>query len=114
VAANDAHVGLDRRTAAHRRVLALLQHAQQPCLRLHRHVADLVEEQCAALGLLEAPFGARLRAGERALLVAEQLALDQLARDGCHVDGDEGTIAPLGVVVQHASDQLLAGAGLAR
>ena len=44
--------------------------------------------------------------------MAEQLALDQLARDGCHVDGDEGTVAPFGVVVQHASDQFLAGARL--
>ena len=34
--------------------LALLQHAQQPGLRLGRHVADLVEEQRAAGGLLEA------------------------------------------------------------
>ena len=30
------------------------KHAQQPGLRFHRHVADLVEEQRAALGLLEA------------------------------------------------------------
>ena len=51
---DDAHIGLDRRAAADGRVLALLQHAQQPRLRLHRHVADLVEEQRAALGLLEA------------------------------------------------------------
>ena len=50
---DDAHVGLDRRAAADGRVLALLQHAQQARLRLHRHVADLVEEQRAALGLLE-------------------------------------------------------------
>ena len=56
---DDAHVGLDRRAAADRRVFALLQHAQQPRLRLHRHVADLVEEQRAALGLLEAAGAAR-------------------------------------------------------
>ncbi len=36
----------------------LLQHAQQAGLRLHRHVADLVEEQRAALRLLEAAGGA--------------------------------------------------------
>jgi hypothetical protein len=45
--------------------------------------------------------------------VAEELALDQLARDRRHVDGDEGTVAALGVVVQDLGDQLLAGAGLA-
>ena len=56
---DDAHVGADRRAAADRGVLALLQHAQQARLRLDRHVADLVEEQGAALGLLEAAGIAR-------------------------------------------------------
>jgi asparagine synthase (glutamine-hydrolysing) len=35
----------------------LLQHAQKPGLRLHRHVPDLVEEEGASLSLLEAPGG---------------------------------------------------------
>ena len=65
-----------------RRVLALLQNAQQPRLRFQRHVADLVEKQRSAVGLLEASRRSRLGTGEGALLVAEQLALDQLARDG--------------------------------
>ena len=78
---DDPHIGLDRHAAADRHELARLQHAQQPGLGLERHVADLVEEQRAALGLLEPPDLARIGAGERALLVTEQLALDQLARD---------------------------------
>ncbi len=45
--------------------------------------------------------------------MAEQLALDQLARDRRHVDGDERPVAALAVVVQRAGDQLLAGARLA-
>ena len=54
---------------------ALLQHAQQ--LHLHRraHVADLVEEQRAALGDLEAALAGGDGAGEGAPLVAEQLGL---------------------------------------
>ena len=60
--------------------LALLQHAQQLDLRRQVDVADLVEEQRAALGQLEAALLARLGAGERALLVAEQLRLDQACR----------------------------------
>ena len=51
---DDADVGLDRRAAADHGVLALLQHAQQAGLGIHRHVADFVEEERAALGLLEA------------------------------------------------------------
>ena len=110
---DDPDVGADRGAAADRGELALLQDAQQPGLRLERHVADLVEEQRAALRLLEAPGRACRRAGEGALLVAEQLALDQLARDRRHVDRDERAVAALAVVVQRAGDQLLAGAALA-
>ena len=40
-------------------------------------LADLVEEQRAAVGQLEAAAAPLRRAGERALLVAEQLALQQ-------------------------------------
>ena len=54
-----------------------------------------------------------VRAGEGALLVAEQLALDQLARDRGHVDRDERPGAALAEIVQRAGDQLLAGAALA-
>ena len=50
---DDAHIGLDRRAAADGRVFALLQNAQQPRLRFHRHVADFVQEQRAAFGQLE-------------------------------------------------------------
>ena len=52
-------------------------------------------------------------AGEGAFLVAEQLALDEIARDRRHVDRDEGALLALAVVVQGAGDELLAGAGLA-
>ena len=48
------------RGAAERFVLALLQHAQQLHLHADRQLADLVEEQRAAVGLREAP-GALLR-----------------------------------------------------
>ena len=53
------------------------------------------------------------RAGERALLVAEQLALDQAGRQGGAVDLDERLVAPRAGRVDGAGDQLLAGAGLA-
>jgi hypothetical protein len=86
---DDAHVGLERRAPADGHVLALLQHPQQPGLGLHRHVADLVEKQGSALGLLEAAGKALGGAGKGTLFVAEQLRFDEFARDGGHVDGDE-------------------------
>ena len=111
---DDAHIGLDRRAAADGGVFAFLQHAQQARLRLGRHVADLVEEQRAAGGLLELAGRALHGAGEGAALVAEQLALDQLARDRRHVERHERSFATLAVVVQRARHQLLAGARFAR
>ena len=42
-----------------------------------RQVADLVEEQRAAVGQLEAPAALAVGAGEGAALVAEQLRLEQ-------------------------------------
>jgi hypothetical protein len=59
------------------------------------------------------PARARIGAGEGALLVAEQFALDQIARDRRHVDGHERPVAALAVIVQRARHQFLAGAGLA-
>ena len=110
---DDPDIGTDRHAAADGRELALLKHAQEPGLRVDRHVADLVEEQRAALRLLEPPHAARGSPGERALLMAEQLALDQLARDRGHVDCDERAASALAEIVQSAGYQLLAGAAFA-
>ena len=70
-----AHVDPDQFAAADAEELALGQHAQQARLQRGRHVADLVEEQRAAIGLLEAADVALAGAGERAGLVAEQFAI---------------------------------------
>ena len=49
-----AHIDAHRHLAADAIELAFGQHAQQSRLQLRRHVADFVEEQRAAVGLLEA------------------------------------------------------------
>src|SRR3546814_3045142 len=69
---DDPHVGPERLTAAHGRIFAGLEDAQQPGLRLKRHVADLVEEERAARCLLETARIAAGRAGEGALLRSEE------------------------------------------
>ena len=89
VAASTRTSTCDRLRAADARHDAVLQHAQHLRLRGEAHVADLVEEQRAAVGLLELPGAIGDRAGERALHVAEQLALDQLARNRRAVHLDE-------------------------
>ena len=95
--------------AAHR---VILEHAQQLRLHRHRELADLVEEERAALRGLDEP---RLRgrgAGERALLVAEELALDELIGERRGVHADERPAAPARDV-DGAREDLLAAAGLA-
>ena len=51
---DDAHVDLDVSLPPTRSNSPLLQHAQQLRLHRRRHVADLVEEERAAVGQLEA------------------------------------------------------------
>ena len=93
--------------------LALLEHAQHLGLRLQAHVADFVEEDRAAVGLLELADLLLGGAGERALLVAEQLGLDQLVGDRRAVDLHEALAAAQAVAVDRARHQFLAHAALA-
>ena len=67
----------------------VLQHVQQLGLQRRLHLADFVEEDRAGVRLLELADARRRRAGERALLVAEQLALEQLGRQRRAIDLDE-------------------------
>jgi hypothetical protein len=49
----------------------------------------------------------RDRAGERALLVPEQLRLEQVLRERAAVDRDERMMLPVAVEMQTARDELL-------
>ena len=93
--------------------LPLLQHAQQLALQLERDLADLVEKQRAAVGQFEPADAVAQRAGEGALDVAEELALEQFARDRRAVDPDQRPVAAAARLVDGARDQFLAGAGFA-
>src|SRR5690606_19639874 len=57
---------------------------------------------------------ARDRSGERALLVPEELALEQALGDGGAIDRDEALVAAPAHAVDGAGEAALAGAGLAR
>ncbi len=86
---DDAHVDPYRRMPTHPIELTIGQYAQQTCLGIGRHVADLVEEQGAAVGLLETAAAQVGRAGEGAFLVAEQLRLHQVLGNRRHVQCNE-------------------------
>src|SRR5205823_5610209 len=77
------------------------------------HLADLVEEEGAAVGRLEFADPCTDRAGECATGVAEELAFQEVFRDRAAVDGDERAGLARAAAVDLARDQLLACAGLA-
>ena len=77
---DDPHVDRDRLAAAERPHRALLQHPQQLDLQGGRHVPDFVEQQRAAVGLLEQALVIGDGVGEGALHVAEQFRLEQAPR----------------------------------
>ena len=110
---HDAHVHVDQRGRAHAPHLSLLDGAQQLRLQRGRDVADLVEEERAPVGRLDqsglGPDGTR----ERALLVTEQLGLEQRLGKRRAIDGHERAGDAGAVRVDGASDQLLAGPRLA-
>ena len=110
---DEPHVDLDRLVVADARDLLLLQHAEQLDLRAHRHVADFVEEQRAAVGVLERADPIGVGVGKGPLHVAEQLALDEVLGHGGAVEGDDPLALAGAVLVNGLGDQLLAGAAFA-
>jgi len=110
------HPNIDghRLAAAHWVDLALLQHAQQLYLHVQRQIANFVEEYGSAMGQLESanPVGHGTR--ESPLAVPEQLAFNQVFGNGCTVDRYKIAASALGLLMQGAGHQFLAGAALAR
>src|SRR5581483_9875325 len=89
--------------------LPILEHAEQLRLRLEGQLADLVEEERAAVGQLEAADAPRVGPREGALLVPEQLALDERRRERGAVALDERAVPPRAPAVQRAREDALAG-----
>ena len=75
---DEADVGLDRPRPADALEGLVLEDAQELRLERGADVADLVEEHRPAVGDLELPALLLVRAREGALLVAEQLGLEEL------------------------------------
>src|SRR5713101_155162 len=110
---DDADVNADRLAGTDRLKALLFEDAQDFGLRAEAHVADFVEEERAAVGLLELADLVLEGAGEAALDVAEQFGLDELFRDGGAIDFHEGAFVAQAGRVQRARHQLLARAALA-
>src|SRR5205809_5492920 len=71
----------------------VLEHVEELGLEGERELGDLVEVDRALVRVLELPGLSPVRTGEGALLVAEELGLEQPRRDRGTVDLDERTLA---------------------
>ncbi len=107
------HIHRHRTARTHGFDAALLQHAQQFDLHVQRHVADLVEEQGAAVGQLKAANAVGVRAGEGALAVTEQLAFEQFFGNGAAIDRHKMGRTTRRLVMQTTRHQLFAGPAFA-
>src|SRR5258708_6129352 len=87
---DDPHVNLQRIARADALEGLFLKHAQQLGLHLEADVADLIEEQRAAVCHLEAADLVTMGARERPFNMSEKLALQQAGRKGGTINLDEG------------------------
>jgi len=86
-------VDIDRPVTPDPREAKVLEHVEELGLEGERELGDLVEVDRALVRVLELPGLSPVRTGEGALLVAEELGLEQPRRDRGTVDLDERTLA---------------------
>ena len=91
----------------------VFEHAQQLRLQQRRQLANLVEEERAAVGHLEQALLHGLGVGEGAFLVAEEFGFHQRLGNGRAVDGDERLVLAAALVMDGFGDEVFAGAALA-
>jgi len=87
----------------------LLQKTQQFHLQRQRDVADFVQEQCAAIGLLDLALGHLDGTGKGTFFMPEQFGFEQGFRNRCAVDGNKGPVAAVTCIMQPLGQQFLAG-----
>src|SRR5213083_1686539 len=110
---DDARVDFDRLAPADALEAVLLEEAEQLALQLGREVAHLVQEDGAAARGLEPPRLVLPRAGEGALHVSEELALEQVLGQAGARDGDERARVARAPGVHGGREHVLPGAALA-
>src|SRR5262249_25886773 len=105
-----ARVGGDQPMASHAREPKVLQHMEKLGLQPQGQFGDLVEVDRPFVRVLELPGLTSMGAREGALLVAEELGLEQPLRDRGAVDLDEGPVAAHRCRMDGACDEVLADA----
>ena len=100
------HIHAYRLIATNAFHFCFFQHPQQ--LRLHgqRHVANLIQKNCAVIGLLELSNMPSRCAGERSFLVPEKFRLNQLGRNRRAIQGHKRTPRARTAFVNRSRHQL--------
>src|SRR5437899_516328 len=107
-----ARIDVDHSVPADAREPEILQHVEELRLQRVRKLGDLVEVDRPFVRVLELARLATMRAREGALLVAEELGLEQPLGNGGAVDLDEGPLAARGGHMDGAGDAVLAPTAL--
>src|SRR5690606_3823027 len=105
------HINADGFVAADPLDLAFLQGPEALALGVKTEGGDLIEEQRAAVGALEAPGAAAVGAGVGALFAAGEFGLDQAPRPRGADEADQRAMAARAVSVQVLGKELLAHPG---
>src|SRR5258708_27493958 len=87
----------------------LLQYAKQLHLKAQAGLRYLVQKNRAAIGCLKQAAAAGIRSGERALLMSEQLALQNGLGEGAAVDGSKSHLGACAVCMNRSCYKFLAG-----
>src|SRR5258708_24118369 len=87
----------------------LLQYGKQFHLKAQARLRYLVKKTVASIGSLKQAAAAGIRSGERALLMSEQLALQNGLGEGAAVDGSESHLGACAVCMNRSCYKFLAG-----
>jgi hypothetical protein len=87
-------VGGDRLIASDGEKCLLLDDLKHLDLQLQSHLSDFIQKEAASVGRHESALAFHDGAGEGSLFVAEELALEEILRQGSAVDLDERPGAP--------------------
>jgi len=108
---DDPHIHRNRLAGTDGDDQAVFENAEQLGLHVQRHIPDLVEKQRALVRDFKESLAVGVGAGEGALDVSEQLALEQGFRQAGAVDRPERLGATQRVVVDRPGQKLLARSG---
>src|SRR6185503_5020179 len=94
--------------------LLRLQHAQKINLRFEGQLTHFIQQQRATVGKFKPPHLGRHGAGKRALFIAEQLALEEIIRQGPTIHRDKRTTGSRALMVDRPCDEFLASPAFSR